>query len=199
MSLTGNITVFLLCLAASLGASEVLVRGIDQLSTRLRLSGGMVGLLTALGADSPEISSALVALFTGASDVGVGVIFGSNLFNLAVLLGVSAVVATRISVAPELVMLHGGVALVVTLVVAAGTLHIVPSLVMAALLLVIVVPYVVILALRPHQISALPVPIAALLRPLVECTEEEAATEQIHSGTGEGQSGYFCPTPTNVK
>jgi hypothetical protein len=55
--------VFVVCLAGTLGASELLVRGIDRVSALLRLSGGLIGLLTAVGADAPEISSALVALF----------------------------------------------------------------------------------------------------------------------------------------
>ena len=76
------------------------MRGIDRVSALLRLSGGLIGLLTAVGADAPEISSALVALFTGARDVGMGVILGSNIFNLAALLGVSAVLAVRVAVAP---------------------------------------------------------------------------------------------------
>ena len=39
--------------------------------------------------------------FTGARDVGVGVILGSNIFNLAALLGVSAVLAVRVAAAPD--------------------------------------------------------------------------------------------------
>jgi cation:H+ antiporter len=55
----------------------------------------LLGIVTALGADSPEIASAITALAAGHSDLGVGVVIGSNIFNLAALLGLSALVAVR--------------------------------------------------------------------------------------------------------
>ena len=50
----------------------------------------MIGLLTAVAADGPEISSALIALVKGAHTTSVGVLVGSNAFNLAAMIGVSA-------------------------------------------------------------------------------------------------------------
>lgn len=83
VSTASTVGAFLLALAATLGASEVLVWGLSRLGVKLGLTAGLLGLLTALGADAPEISSASSALFSGASEVGIGVILGSNLFNLA--------------------------------------------------------------------------------------------------------------------
>lgn len=176
------IAVFVVCLAVMLGASEILVRGIDRIGAALRLSGGLIGLVAALGADSPEISSALVALFSGARDVGIGVIFGSNIFNLAALLGLSAFVATRVDVTHDALKLHGGVALTVTLIVAAFVVRILTPIPMVALLLIVFVPYVVVLALRPRQLTRLPRPLAALLDPFVECTEKAGAQEKDSAG-----------------
>jgi cation:H+ antiporter len=139
---------FLVGLALSLGASEVLVGALSRLGLRLGISAGLLGLLVALGADSPEISSSVVASLSGARDVGVGVILGSNLFNLAALLGLPALIAGRVSFRRALLALDGGVALLATLVAALLLVaRISPALAMVPMLLV-TVPYVFILA-RP--------------------------------------------------
>ncbi|HYM66578.1 MAG TPA: hypothetical protein VEW68_04755, partial [Patescibacteria group bacterium] len=80
---------------------------------------GLIGLLAALGGDAPELSSAVVAILAGAGDVGVGVVVGSNLFNLAALLGLSAVVVGGISVRRGPMLVDAAAGLAVT-VVAAG-------------------------------------------------------------------------------
>jgi len=123
---TGLVVVlFVACLALMLGATELLVRGIDQLGARVGLSEGLLGLLTALGADAPEVSSAIVALRGGHHAVGLGVVLGSNLFNLAALLGLGAVLAGRVWVHRASLALDGGIGLLVTLVIAALILHLV--------------------------------------------------------------------------
>jgi len=176
VSLGVAIAVFVVCLGLTLGAGEGLVRGIDAIGAGLGLNGGLMGLLTALGADSPEIAAALVALFTGASDVGVGVIIGSNIVNIAALLGLSAVIAGRVSIASDQLGLHGGAALMVTLIVGAEVLQVIPALLAGGLLLLILVPYVAILALRPRQVGALPAPIRVPLHALMPRPEEDPAT-----------------------
>jgi cation:H+ antiporter len=150
------VAVFLAGLAASLGASEFLVRGLGRLGLKVGLAAGVIGLLTALGADAPEISSAITALLSGAKDVGLGVVLGSNLFNLAALLGFSTVVARRIGFRPLLLWLDGGVALWATLVI--GLLFLIRLAPLIAFLLIGVVflLYVFVLVVRPHQVDHLP-------------------------------------------
>src|SRR5215470_8608354 len=112
------IAAFLGALVVTLAASEALVWGLSRLGVKLGLAAGLLGLLTALGADSPEIASATSAALSGARDVGTGVILGSNLFNLAALLGLPGLVAGRLSF-PRLVPVADGSAnLVITLVAA---------------------------------------------------------------------------------
>ena len=142
---------FLLGLGLSLAASEVLVRTLSRLGHELRLSAGLLGLLVALGADSPEISSALAASLSGARDVGVGVIIGSNLFNLAALLGLSALIAGRLRFRRMLLALDGGVALLATLIVALLVAVRLAPVLGLALMLIVTVPYVFALA-RPVQL-----------------------------------------------
>jgi cation:H+ antiporter len=137
---------FLLGLGLSLGASEVLVSALGRLGPKLGLSAGLLGLLVALGADSPEISSAIAASVSGARDVGVGVILGSNLFNIAALLGLSAVLAGRLRFRRPLLALDGGVSMSITLVVALLLLTPVTPVLSMGLMLLLIVPYVVVLS-----------------------------------------------------
>ena len=62
--------VFLVSLVATLYAAAVFAERLDHLGERLGLPEGPLGLLTALGADAPELSTAIVALATGANAVG---------------------------------------------------------------------------------------------------------------------------------
>src|SRR3954451_5938063 len=74
---------FLVCLAAGLGSSFVLARALDRIGVRLGLTDAVIGMLTALGADAPEISTAAAAVLSRHDDIGVGVVLGSNVINLA--------------------------------------------------------------------------------------------------------------------
>ncbi len=73
------------------------IPSLDAISNRLNLSDEVAGAsLMAIGSSAPELAIALMALFTGGgqhSDVGIGTIVGSAVFNILVITGVSAVVA----------------------------------------------------------------------------------------------------------
>jgi K+-dependent Na+/Ca+ exchanger-like protein len=73
------------------------IPSLDEISRRLKLSDEVAGAsLMAIGSSAPELAIALMALFTGGgahSDVGIGTIVGSAVFNILVITGVSAVVA----------------------------------------------------------------------------------------------------------
>ncbi|MDE2821657.1 MAG: calcium/sodium antiporter [Chloroflexota bacterium] len=77
---------------------------LDQISRRLNLSDEVAGAsLMAMGSSAPELAIALIALFTGGgahSDVGIGTIVGSAVFNILVITGVSAVVAGGLRIHP---------------------------------------------------------------------------------------------------
>ena len=73
------------------------IPSLDEISARLKLSDEVAGAsLMAIGSSAPELAIALMALFTAGgahSDVGIGAIVGSAVFNILVITGVSAVVA----------------------------------------------------------------------------------------------------------
>jgi cation:H+ antiporter len=84
----------------------VLAEVVDRLGARFGLSVGLLGIVTALAADSPAITVAITALQKGQGGVEIGVVFGSNLFNIAALLGLSAVVAGKVRIRRQALILE---------------------------------------------------------------------------------------------
>jgi cation:H+ antiporter len=157
--------------AVSLAASWLLVSRLERLGERAGFSEAWLGLVAALAADAPEITSAVTALARGQASVGAGVIIGSNVFNLAALLGLAAVVAGRIAFHRRVVLLSG----VPAVWVAAATLLTVTVLMPVAglaLTVVVLVPYVAVLGMRRARIEGLPLP-AQWTRWLVAAIHEE--------------------------
>src|SRR2546421_12683068 len=91
---------FLVSGLVSLLFSWLLVTAIERVGARLALTEGLLGVLAALAADAPEITAAVTALAGHRSRIGAGVVIGSNVFNLAALLGLTAVVGGGVARAP---------------------------------------------------------------------------------------------------
>jgi cation:H+ antiporter len=144
-----DILLFLASLAVTLLAASFFARRLDQVGIRLGLPETLLGLLTALAADAPETASAIAALVKGAHDVGVGVVIGSNVFNLAAMVGLSAVLCGGIRIRREALAVEGAVGLAVALIASALLLELLGPGVTLALLAVVLVPYVTLLALGP--------------------------------------------------
>jgi cation:H+ antiporter len=157
---------FFVALAVTLGAAGAFAARLDRLGAALGLTEALIGVLTALAADSPELASSVSAIVRGQRDVGLGVVLGSNLFNLAAMIGVGALVAGSIRPRRSTLAIEATVALAL-LALTAGLLAGVLTPVMTLLLGVfIVVPYVVILVLGDARMHLLPLPayVHALLR-----------------------------------
>jgi cation:H+ antiporter len=135
------VPLFLLSLAVTLAAARLFARRLDRLGVRFGFPEALIGLLTALAADGPEISSALFALIKGAHDVGVGVLVGSNGFNLAAMIGLSAVLAGRVRLPREVLLLEGLVGLLITVLAGALLLGWLSPGVAAGLSAVVLLPY----------------------------------------------------------
>jgi cation:H+ antiporter len=143
--------VFVASIAVMLLASAQFAHRLDHVGLRLGLPEALLGLLTALGADAPEISSALSALVQHEHAVAVGVVVGSNAFNLAAMLGLSAVVAARVRAEHDTFQLEavtGLLLLALLLAVVAGALG---TRVGGALAAIVIVPYAVLLAREPRR------------------------------------------------
>ena len=157
MSTGAALLIFAVSLVVTLVAAAVFAARLDVLGHRLKLPEAVVGVLTAAGADAPELSSAIVALARGEHAVGLGVVVGSNVFNIAAMLGLSAVVVGRVRLAPEALALEGGVALAVTVVVSLLVFGVLPAWATVLLCLLVLVPYVVVVSVaegdRPARLS----------------------------------------------
>ena len=77
---------------------EALVRGACSLALRLRISPLVVGLtVVAFGTSAPELAVSLEASLGGVGDIALGNVIGSNIANIALILGVTALVrVTRV-------------------------------------------------------------------------------------------------------
>lgn len=86
-----NILLMIAGLAILTAGAEALVRGATALALRLGLSPLVVGLtVVAFGTSSPELAASVTATLHGSADISVGNVVGSNIFNLLVILGISA-------------------------------------------------------------------------------------------------------------
>lgn len=95
----------LLGLAALLVGAELLVRGASRLAARFGISSLVIGLtVVALGTSSPEIAVSIDASLAGQGDIALGNVIGSNIFNVLVILGLSALI-TPLLVQQQLVRL----------------------------------------------------------------------------------------------
>jgi cation:H+ antiporter len=149
MTPAAAIPVFLASIALMLGASAVFASRLDHMGLRLGLPETLLGLLTALAADAPELASAITALVEHRHAEAAGVVVGASTFNIAAMLGLSAVVTSRVRGRHEALELEAFVGLwliAVTLAVAAGGLG---ATIGIALVAAVVVPYVVLLAAGP--------------------------------------------------
>ena len=78
-------------LAVLILGARWLVAGASALATRAGLSRILIGLtVVGIGTSTPELTTSLFAASRGMDDLAVGNLVGSNIFNLAVILGVTA-------------------------------------------------------------------------------------------------------------
>lgn len=76
---------------------ELLVRGASGLAHRFGLSPLAIGLtVVAFGTSAPELLVSLDAAFSGANDISVGNVVGSNIANIALILGIAAMLRPMI-------------------------------------------------------------------------------------------------------
>ena len=150
------VALFVVSLAVTLAAAGFFARRLDRLGFRLGLPETVLGLLTAAAADSPELASAITALLKGEHSAGVGVVVGSNVFNLAAMIGGSALLAGLVHVRRESLLVEGGVGLAVLLASAGLVVGWLPPAAAVAIIAVVLVPYVTVLALGPQGVERLP-------------------------------------------
>lgn len=98
--------------------AEGLVKGSASLALRAGLSRLMVGLtIVAFGTSSPELVVSLGAALSRQGDIAVANVVGSNSFNVAVILGLTAIVCP-VAVHRQIIRIDAPIALGVTVLLA---------------------------------------------------------------------------------
>ena len=80
-------------LALLVGGGELLVRGAVEMATLFGISQAVIGItVVAIGTSLPELANSAVAAFKKESDIAVGNVIGSNIFNLLCILGITGMI-----------------------------------------------------------------------------------------------------------
>ncbi|TMV83125.1 sodium:calcium antiporter, partial [Thioclava sp. BHET1] len=118
--LSGGMTVFYLALGfigLPLGA-DLLVDGATGIARGLGVSETVIGLtLVAVGTSLPELAASTAAALRGQTDMAIGNVIGSNVFNLLGIIGVAGLVAP-LQVPPEMLRFDLWVMLATALLIA---------------------------------------------------------------------------------
>ena len=154
MTPAAAIPLFLVSIGIMLAAASVFAGRLDYIGLRLGLPETLLGLLTALAADAPELASTVTALVENRHAVAVGVAVGASAFNLAAMLGLSAVVTARIRARHEALELEAFVGLWTIAVATAVAGGVLGGAVGIALVGIVAVAYVALLA-AGHRLTRL--------------------------------------------
>lgn len=88
-----NLLTLILSFAALLWSASHLVKGASGIGAYYRLSPLLVGFtLLALGTSAPEIIIAIDASFSGLNDIAIGNAIGTNIANIGLVLGITALI-----------------------------------------------------------------------------------------------------------
>lgn len=88
------IVILVVSLIIVIKAADVFVDNLVEIGAALGISQVILGVTaSAIGTSLPEFGSALIASLSGSVDIGVGTVIGSNIWNIAGILGISATFA----------------------------------------------------------------------------------------------------------
>ena len=88
-----TLLLFIAGLVALVAGAELLVRGASKLALSFGISPLVVGLtIVAFGTSAPEVAVSVGAVLGGKTDIAIGNVVGSNIFNVLFILGLSALI-----------------------------------------------------------------------------------------------------------
>lgn len=89
----GVYILFVIGFPALIGGADFLVKGSSSIAKRLGVSDLIIGLtIVSFGTSAPELIVNIFASLQGTGDIGIGNILGSNIANILLILGVSALI-----------------------------------------------------------------------------------------------------------
>lgn len=96
--------VFIISLAVLVKAADWFVESAEKIGLAFKLSPFIIGVtIVALGTSFPELASSIIAVLKGATEIVVANALGSNIANILLIVGLSAVVARRLVVKRSLI------------------------------------------------------------------------------------------------
>jgi cation:H+ antiporter len=144
---------FVLGLVALVVGAELLVRGASRLAVSFGVSPLVVGLtVVAFGTSAPEMAVSVGSALTGAPDLAIGNVVGSNIANVLLILGISALITPLLVdeqiIRQEIPIMIGASALLVVMALD-GNIGAVESIALFAL----VIAYTVFLVVQSRRAS----------------------------------------------
>jgi cation:H+ antiporter len=134
-----------------LGGGEVLVRGAVNIAARFKVSPMIIGLtIVSLGTSAPELLVSIQAAMQGAPDISIGNVLGSNIANLALVLGVTAIVLP-IPVARNTIRVDWPVMMVATLILWVMMLDLSLSFLEGVILVILLITYISYLLIKARR------------------------------------------------
>jgi len=98
------IIVFLISLVVMVKGADWLLESSEKIGLAAGLSPFIVGvIIVGLGTSLPELVSSLFAIFEGAPEIVVAMVVGSNIANILLAVGVSALIARKLVVSKNLI------------------------------------------------------------------------------------------------
>ncbi|MHB0983820.1 MAG: calcium/sodium antiporter [Thiobacillus sp.] len=144
---------FGLGLVALIAGAEAMVRGASRLAASWGIAPLVVGLtVVAFGTSAPEMAVSVGAALSGSSDLAIGNVVGSNIANILLILGISALVAPLL-VAEQIIRQEVPIMIGASLLVAVMALDGGIGRVEAALLFALVIAYTVYLVVQSRRAS----------------------------------------------
>jgi len=103
MDLLINFGLFAISLLVLLKASDFFIDSAERIGLSLGISPFIIGVtIVAFGTSLPELASSIVAVFAGESAIVAGNVIGSNITNIALVLGLTAVVVKEINIVNDI-------------------------------------------------------------------------------------------------
>ena len=148
-----QVVMFVLGLLALIVGAEAMVRGASRLAVSWGISPLVVGLtVVAFGTSAPEMAVSVGAALSGTSDLAIGNVVGSNIANVLLILGISALVAPLL-VDEQIIRQEIPIMIGASLVVVAMALDGHIGRIEAGLLFALVIAYTVFLVVQSRRAS----------------------------------------------
>ncbi|MCA9956778.1 MAG: calcium/sodium antiporter, partial [Anaerolineales bacterium] len=136
------VLVIIVCIVGLWQGAELVVNSATHIARRIGMSDLVIGLtVVAIGTSAPEFAVTVVAALEGQSDISVGNVVGSNIFNLGFILGGLALLR-GITTTKTMVYRDGGMLIGTTILLIVFMLDLTLTRLESAILLIVLVGYI---------------------------------------------------------